>query len=201
MSRSAATAQGEPRLQAPGKGLPFWQALLVRYWLFPRFCKAHGWEDASKRFEKEGKRILDLTAGLSPELLTRKVLVSGIPGIEDSSRYWSVSMTIEHLMIVGKGMLSGIIELSHGRKPDYKVDVGAVKPKGGQEANAVIEEFRAFLPAYLNGIQSKLGDRSSRVTLHHPWFGEMTAHQWHCLAALHQMTHRKQIDAIRRGLN
>jgi len=42
----------------------------------------------------------------------------------------------------------------------------------------------------------EVADRNSRTTLRHPWFGEMNAHQWHCLAAMHQSVHRKQMQRI-----
>ncbi len=34
----------------------------------------------------------------------------------------------------------------------------------------------------------------------HPWFGPLDAHRWHCLLAFHQGIHRKQIQAVHRGL-
>jgi len=39
-------------------------------------------------------------------------------------------------------------------------------------------------------------DRQSPATLRHPWFGRMTAHQWHWLMTQHQALHLRQIRQI-----
>ena len=51
---------------------------------------------------------------LSAEQLQRRVLVKAPMGIEDSSRYWSASMVLEHLIEVGSRIAVGIVELTHG---------------------------------------------------------------------------------------
>jgi hypothetical protein len=76
-----------------------------------------------------------------------------------------------------------------------KPDVAAVKPSGSYGAGAV-GVFQSFLAQYADTMNREVADRRSRTTLRHPWFGEMNAHQWHCLAALHQAIHRKQMQKI-----
>jgi hypothetical protein len=41
-----------------------------------------------------------------------------------------------------------------------------------------------------------LGILDRRVRHPHPWFGPMTAHDWHCLAAIHHRVHRRQLERI-----
>src|SRR4051812_31652717 len=103
-----------PALAPPGKGLPFLQWVAARFWLFPKFCRSSTWDSAEEFHLREGKMILALAEGLTPEKLKTRVLVSGVRGIEDSSRFWSVAMVMEHLVIVGDLIRIGVRALSKG---------------------------------------------------------------------------------------
>lgn len=184
-----------PELEAPGAGLPPVQAFLARYLFFPFFCGVHPWDRAELLYKQESDLILDACVHLHPEDITRPILINHIFGIEDSSRYWSVSMTLEHLMVVGENIRDTIIALSRGEKIDRKVDVAAVKPEG-KYGHEVIELFRTFVDEYVWEIQEKVEKRNSKATLEHPWFGELNAFRWVCLGALHQRIHRRQIERI-----
>jgi hypothetical protein len=184
-----------PRLAKPGAGLPFFELLVARYFLLPRAFRKMTWEQADATFQKQGRILVELTQNLSAGQLQKPVLIDRIAGIEDSSRFWSPGMVLEHLIIVGSGMMRGIVELSRGVVPAVKPDVAAVKPTGTYGASAV-GVFQSFLAQYADTVNREVADRNSRTTLRHPWFGEMNAHQWHCLAALHQGIHRKQVQKI-----
>ncbi len=153
------------------------------------------WDDANAMFQKQGRILVDLTQNLSAGQLQKPVLIDRITGIEDSSRYWSPGMVLEHLIIVGSAMMRGIVELSRGIVPAVKPDVAAVKPTGSYGAGAV-GVFQSFLAQYADTVNREVADRNSRTTLRHPWFGELNARQWHCLAAIHQGIHRKQVQKI-----
>jgi hypothetical protein len=116
------------RLAAPGAGLPFLEHLISRYYWFPKFCKNTTWDQAHALFQKQGARLLQLARALPESQRTIRVLIPRVPGIEDSSRHWSVAMVLEHLMIVGKLMGEGIVELTHGPHP------GLGHLDGGREA-------------------------------------------------------------------
>ncbi len=184
-----------PKLGKPGAGLPFFEAFVARYFLLPRAYRRISWDQADAMFQRQGRLLVELTQNLSADQLQKPVLINRIAGIEDSSRFWSPGMVLEHLIIVGTSMMRGIVDLSRGIVPAVKPDVAAVKPKGSYAAGAV-GVFQSFLAQYADTMNREVVDRNSSTTLAHPWFGGMNAHQWHCLAALHQGIHRKQMQKI-----
>lgn len=184
-----------PKLDKPGAGLPFFETFVARHLLLPRAYRRISWDQADAIFQKQGRILVELSQNLSADRLQQPVLIARITGIEDSSRFWSPGMVLEHLIIVGSQMMRAIVELSRGTVPAGKADVAAVKPKGTYGAGAV-GVFQGFLAQYADTMNREVVDRNSKVTATHPWFGEMNAHQWHCLAALHQGIHRKQMQKI-----
>ncbi|OAI43175.1 hypothetical protein AYO41_02705 [Verrucomicrobia bacterium SCGC AG-212-E04] len=189
------TQRVPPKLGKPGAGLPFLELFVARHFLLPRAYRRINWDGADAMFQKQGRILVDLTQNLSADRLQKPVLIGRIAGIEDSSRFWSPGMVLEHLIIVGSQMMRGIVELSRGLVPAVKPDVAAVKPTGSYAAGAV-GVFRSFLAQYADTMKREVVDRNSPTTLVHPWFGAMNARQWHCLAALHQGIHRKQMQKI-----
>jgi hypothetical protein len=190
----------EPLLQKPGAGLPFLEYLLARYWILPTASRKTTWEQSVEQIVRESNRIFEMTATLSPEQLGEKVLIKRIPGIEDSSRYWSVAMTMEHLIIVGTGMTDIISSLSNGKKPPIEPDTAKVKPHGTlpvAQARQALKDFttRASEKLLASG-PTAIGDRNSPTTLKHPWFGELPARKWIWVFGLHHSVHRRQIAAI-----
>jgi hypothetical protein len=186
-----------PQLQPPGAGLPALELFLVRAWFRLRslFLSRAG---ASRLFRTEGERILTLARSLSAVDGARRVLIPRLRALEDSSRYWSVFMTLEHLVIVNTAVRRGVEALSAGIVPPGTASTAAVKPSPtvGPE---LIERFEGVVSEYLARTDA-LPDLRSRVTFRHPWFGALNALGWHRMAALHQRLHRKQIECIIRGL-
>jgi hypothetical protein len=128
------------------------------------------------------------------------VLIERITGIEDSSRYWSPFMVLQHLRIVNDGIARTVEQLSQGRTVPGVVRTANMKP--GPEAGVeAIEEYRECTERYLARADAALQHTASRVKHTHPWFGPLTAHGWHCLAAIHQGVHRRQLAAILKGMN
>lgn len=188
-------AQVPPRLDAPGKGLPIWERLSINYVALPRFYRATSWDQRLAMFEKNGRRILEVATTAEGHLLER-ALVPRLPGLEDSSRFWSISMVMEHLITVGSDMAELIVQLSNGQVPDRFVSIAAYKPKGAHTAEAQRAEFDAFLATFRHAMTQLVGDRTSRAKFRHPWFGPRTAAEWLGVAALHQALHRKQAQLI-----
>ena len=182
-------------LAPPGAGLPAVQAFLLRYLLFPAFCYTNPWQQALAKFQDEGQRIVALVEPLSSQQLQQRILVKAPMGVEDSSRYWSAAMVLEHLIEVGSRVATGIVELSHGEEVTVKADIADVKPKGGK-GRQIIEEYTLFLRDFAHTLSEDVGDCQSTHTHGHPWFGELDAHQWACLAAVHQKIHRQQLERI-----
>lgn len=187
---------GSPKLAPPGAGLPFFQRIVLRYLVFPRYSRKMTWERSQRFFEKEGRRILEIAARLRPEDVNRRVLVKPMTGIEDSSRFWSVAMVMEHLTIVGGQIADGLVDLTHGRVPDKKADTAAVKPFENARSDVILPRYRDFLKDFERRTTEEMGDRDAGLKFLHPWFGRLNPRQWMALAAVHQMIHRKQAEEI-----
>jgi hypothetical protein len=182
-------------LASPGAGLPVVQAFLLRHLIFPTYCLTTSWDKALTAFLAEGQRTLALAEQLSDDQSQRRVLVKAPMGIEDSSRYWSATMVLEHLIEVGARIAVGVVELTHGSAVTVKADIADVKPKGSK-GREIVEDFRQFLDDYTRMVTEDAGDRKSKSRHPHPWFGNLNAHQWVCLGAVHQSIHRKQMERI-----
>jgi hypothetical protein len=100
----------------PGAGLPKLELFIGRL-LF--FFKRHTGTRASfnVRFLRERTRIGQLVQACEPGLLSRPVLITRARGMEDSSRHWSVLMTLDHLRIVHREMARIIGDLIRGDLP------------------------------------------------------------------------------------
>jgi len=82
---------------------------------------------------------------------------------------------------------------------DLCFDAADAKSKGGQIA-WIIEDRVAFLDVCADTLRQDIGDRRSTVTYPPPWLGELTAHQWACVGAVHQAIHRRHMERIVAGL-
>lgn len=189
----------QPNLAAPGAGLPPLQAFVLRHMLFPAFCRTTSWDKALGLFLREGERVAAAAQSLAPEALQTRVLIRAPMGIEDSSRYWSAAMVLEHLIEVGSRIATGVVELTHGQAASVKADIADVKPKGEKDGDAVAA-YRAFLEDYADMVTRRAGDRAAPHTAPHPWFGDLTPRRWVCLGAIHQQIHRRQMERIIAGL-
>lgn len=182
-------------LAPPGAGLPWLEAKLVRYLIFPISVRRLSWDKASKRFAEERDVILKLIEGIDAEQLFRPVLIKRIRGIEDSSRNWSIAMTLDHLNIVNGHFGAIVRELSNQRQVKGKASTAAVKPPTVTDPE-IVSKFRERCAAYLSIIENETLKDSHSEQYVHPWFGPLTAYKWHCLSAIHQGIHRRQIERI-----
>ena len=92
------------------------------------------------RFQAEREKIADLVSQCGPDAATRRVLIQRVRGLEDSSRYWSVLMTLDHLRIIHTQMGRIIKSLAAGNVPPGKASTANVKP-GVDVTPAVIPEY------------------------------------------------------------
>jgi hypothetical protein len=198
--RATLNADGTPQLQAPGKGLPFFEGLVVRWVLGPALPRMMSWDKATAVFNKENSRVLALAEGLSAEQLTRRVLVPPMQGLEDSSRNWSAIMVLEHLLITHEGMKTVLLALSHGKTLDHVVDTAKVKPAGERSPQETLADFKRVAASLTGEIDGSVGDRNAPQRHLHPWLGPLTAHGWHNLMPMHTGIHRRQLQAIVKGL-
>ncbi|HYE33767.1 MAG TPA: DinB family protein [Methylomirabilota bacterium] len=184
-------------LGPPGAGLPTAELLFVRC----AFALARGVmtpENALARFERETERIATLAQSLPLELAQRQVVIPRVMGIEDSSRNWSVLMTVGHLNITTAFIQAIVERLRNEEAIDREVRIQDVKPSV-EQSETTVKLFRRICGRYVKSVAA-LGKLNSKTTHTHPWFGPLNAHGWHCLAAIHHTIHRRQIEAIIREL-
>lgn len=184
-------------LQSPGAGLPAFELAWLRIY-FRGMCAVTSRNTAMQRFKLEAEKILSLAHSVSATEGTVPVLIDRITGIEDSSRYWSVFMVLDHLKIVNEGMTQIIEDLSHDRPFAQEVRIQDVKPHVHSGPDTV-DRFMKSVTNYEATI-NQLSMLGHRVRHPHPWFGPMAAHDWHCLAGIHHWVHRRQIERIKQSL-
>lgn len=192
-------AGAPPITQAPGAGLPFLEWAIVRYVLIPRAARKLSWAGAAGLYRREGEKILALWEATDPDRLGERTLIPRLRGIEDSSRDWSVAMTVEHLCIVGEMIVATAGALRAGAVPPVPaVGTADVKPLGIATPSETHARFLALLAAAAElGAQPEPTADELRARFPHPWFGLINAHRWHCVNAIHQRLHRQQVESIR----
>ncbi len=191
------TTNTSPSLQPPGMGLPKIELLIARV-LVGVQLRITSQEKARNNFLREHQEILSIIGGVTPELASKRVLIDRLRGLEDSSRFWSLYMTIEHLRIVNRSTINVINSLSKGIKPQVVVSTAAVKPRE-DIGDTVVPLFRAVCEEFESAFTSET-NLKSETTLAHPWFGELNAQQWHFFAGFHMSLHKKQLLRIKERL-
>lgn len=193
----------QPRLKAPGAGLPFLQRQLIQFWIGPVVSKRTPLTESRRAFESLSSKIVDRCRGIPVELWDTKVLVDPIIGLEDSSRHWSANEVLEHLMIVNRAIETVILTLASGRKMNATVDIAKLKPRGEKPTDPLreFEDYSRFLFERLDLELAQPGmNIHSTVSLQHPWFGPFLAKQWYWLLGSHAGIHYNQMKAIAREL-
>jgi hypothetical protein len=191
------TVEIEPQLAPPGAGLPAMELMLARAWFaWRRLTRNPAFFNA--RFNEERARIRALWHGLDTDTAARRVLIERLRGLEDSSRYWSVWMTLDHLRLVHRGLTRVISALAKGTTPSGQASTAAVKPSP-QVTASVVREYEKSCDD-LMAVVAGAGDLKTRVRYPHPWFGPLDAAGWHALAAGHMGIHRVQIEGILRRI-
>lgn len=191
----SAASSSVPNLAPPGAGLPFPESLLVR--LFGRLAmrRRYTWDSAIDDIEATAERIIARFDALPPEIQSTPVLVDRLRGLEDSSRFWSPSMALEHLNITGGSMLMMVLMLSHGKTTSKKVDTAAVKPVGKPPAE-VLEAFMKLHRGARERLRNGAGELREGPSHVHPWFGALHATDWLRLMASHLRLHERQLAAV-----
>lgn len=183
----------ESSLAAPGAGLPRHELFLGRlFFALARWSTSQ--QQTTEAFQKERRAIHTLLASCPPEKAAQRVLIARPRGLEDSSRYWSVWMTLEHLRIVHRSLIRVIHDLSREIIPEGRASTADVKP-GADVTEAVVTEYECSCDDLLHTI-AKAPTLRSHARYAHPWFGPLNAAGWHALSATHLRIHRVQIERI-----
>lgn len=190
------TANETPRLAPPGAGLPFPENLIAR--LLLGFKRSTGSpESFIEKFTAERQLIRALVSNKSEAMLSKRVLIARPRGLEDSSRYWSVWMTLDHLRIVHHAFNRIMESLASERVPEGEASTAAVKPNE-QLTGAVMAEYENSCDVLL-ATMGRIKNFKTQAKFPHPWFGPMDAHGWLALSGGHMAIHRTQIERILKG--
>lgn len=183
----------QPKLAPPGAGLPFPELAIARVLFAVR-----RWRGSRDRFTSDFARERALIASLirqvEVEAGSRRVLIPRLRGLEDSSRSWSIWMTLDHLRIVHVEIDRVITSLCRNERPSGEASTAAVKPRADIGVSAAAEYERSC-DALLSTIAAQ-PTLETRLRFAHPWFGPLSAAGWHALAGMHMAIHRKQIERI-----
>lgn len=185
------------QLAPPGAGLPIIELWVAR--LLFGLTRVRGNREAFvTKFEQERAAIRALVASCPEAQRGEQVLIARLPGLEDSSRDWSVWMTLDHLRITNIAFARVINALTHGNVPPGKASTAAVKPSVSVTAT-VEADFERSCDDVLAAI-TEATDLKTKVRFAHPWFGPLDAFGWAAMAGTHMGIHRAQIQSILLGL-
>lgn len=191
------TSPAEPRLAPPGAGLPLPERLLAHFFFRLR-VRTGTPAEFTARFVEERRKIAELIRGVDAARGGRRVLIERLRGLEDSSRYWSVAMTLDHLRIVNSEIARLITSLAAGQVPPGRASTAAVKPDP-TVSMTVLPAYEATCDDLLAAVAHP-ENFSPQVKFPHPWFGLMDAKAWHALSGIHMGIHRVQIKRILAGM-
>lgn len=151
-----------------------------------------------RAFRRDALQARTLALGLTEAEGRRQVRIARFPGIEASSRDWSVYMTLDHLVMVNTAITALIHAICSDHNHGAEIGMEDVRPHVDAGPDR-IQALEAAVERYSDMIL-RLGALRSRERHPHPWFGPLTARQWHAVAAIHNRTHRAQIEKILRRL-
>lgn len=187
-----------PKLAPPGAGLPWLERQIARF-SFRKTYQSSTREETDAWLLRETGRIEQLAEPLPAEIGSRQVLIRRLRGLEDSSRNWSVFMTLEHLAIVNESVAGVITALAAGLVAPGAASTAALKPSPAAGPSA-LARFRSATEAVRSAARN-VPDLKTRIAYAHPWFGPLDAAGWHFMAAFHQQLHRRQIERILQALS
>src|SRR5262245_58536891 len=133
---ATAAAAAPVELAPPGAGIPALEVLLGKV-MFVYFRTTRTPESANKHFHAEAGVMLRMARALSPDVANTPVLIPRIMGIEDSSRNWSVLMTLDHLAIVNTAVLEIIDALAGERQYNRRFLIADLKPRPEQSLETI----------------------------------------------------------------
>jgi len=117
----------EPKLAPPGAGLPKPELVIARL-IFAVQSRKGNRDTFNAQFTHERDAIRRLLDSCAPASAATRVLIKRLPGLEDSSRFWSVWMVLDHLRIVNQGVVRTIESLSNEIPRSGQASTAAIKP-------------------------------------------------------------------------
>lgn len=103
-----------PKLAPPGAGLPKLE-LMVAKLIFQWEVLRSSRDQAAATFSLQQHEIQRLVTPCDAATASQRVLIDRLRGLEDSSRNWSIFMTLDHLRIVNDAIADAITLLLAGK--------------------------------------------------------------------------------------
>ncbi len=195
--RKNPTSGPRPKRDLPSAGIPGYERQLIAVGLrtAANFLSK---DQLTELFRSEAERAMALARSVDEARGRQPVLVGRCFGIEHGSRHWSVYMTLEHLVIVNSAIAATLPRLFSGLEVGDTVRMADFKPvpEAGPEQ---LSDLANVVERYTDMVD-KLGNLRAGIRYPHPWFGELSAAQWHALAAVHNRVRRRQVQRILRSL-
>jgi hypothetical protein len=184
-------------LQMPGAGLPKSEHAILNV-AFKIGCSVLSDARALKIFSSVSTKIHQLVDNDESFDAFQPLLIPRVIGIEDSSRNWSAMMVVEHLCQTNTDMLKVIQALMDGVVPRGEIDVALYKPEEDLSYETLDRylKIKSDYEQTIGRLLEEHGSLESKKRYAHPWFGKLNAHQWHCLTAVHQRIHRRQLHKL-----
>jgi hypothetical protein len=170
--------------------------MMVRWFGRRMLLSGLDWDGAQAAIARVSSRLTREAMAMDDATLARRVLIKRLRGLEDSSRFWSLAMVLEHLVITGEMFTDFIVTLSNGRPVTDQRGIADIKPRR-ELGRAVITRFVEVHEAIPTRLAAEAGALRDGPTHLHPWFGKLTAAEWLSLTAVHLRLHEKQWRAIR----
>ncbi len=178
----------------PGAGLPPLEGFFLRYVAAPPIFLSSPQPISTKRFRRLTKKLVALSESMPPNCFRTVVTTKRPFALEHSSTSWSIAMVLEHLILVGDVVNIVMRALSQGEQPPILVSTATVKPTGRLETP--IDDFKKYAVTYLAFVDAIDLANAKKMRHLHPWFGQLTALQWHTFTYLHLWVHLRQAKMI-----
>ncbi len=162
-------------------------------------CLMGNRDSLTASFARERVAIDELVRSSPVESLGQRVLIARPAGLENSSRCWSVLVTLDHLRIANLATARGITASGNGVPPEGRASTAEVKP-GLVISPAVIAEHAAACDFLMESV-AEVTELKTPVRFADPWFGPLDAFGWHAMSGMHMGIHRVQIERIIQGLS
>ncbi len=187
-----------PKLDLPGAGLPWLESLFLRYVYYPSRLHKTSWQQNLERLRTETQKISKICDSIDEQQFQTRILIPRLRGMEDSSRFWSVGLAIQHLLITIEGMSHIAEELAKSHTISIEVDIAKVKPRQEDVTNKndMLKKLQLATETTVQKLLPYHETPSRNYKQYHPWFGRITAEGWVWVLGQHQSLHRKQMQMI-----
>lgn len=184
------------KLAKPGAGLPNIERLVIKYLLVPLVRVFITKKIVDFLLQRELKIINNLVSDINKENRNKSIIIDRTLAIEDDSRRYSINQVLEHLVIAGTMVQTGISYIAREKKFNYEIKIENAKAYGDEQQ---LEKFLVFYENYFTKTEVLL-KKHSKMTKAHPWFVEFNNQDWHKFMYMHTFIHRRQIEAIIKAL-